>query len=109
MNQMNNNENILDIEKLYNIAKRLKESRLERISSKAVLKKSPSDAMQRRYSEAKLDYFKALTDFDLFVRDYIRINSKEGLQKINEEELRNFIHLRLNDAFDEYFKNGEVK
>ena len=43
------------------------------------------------------------------IRDYIRINSKEGLQKINEEELRNFIHLRLNDAFDEYFKNGEVK
>jgi len=109
MNQMNNNENILDVDELYRIAKSLKESRLERITSAAVLKKSPSDVMQKRYTDAKLEYLEALSDFDTFVKNYVRINSKEGVQKIDEEELRNFIHSKLNSAFDEYFKNGEVK
>ena len=111
MNQMNNNEeNILDVEKLYELASRLKESRDERINLKAILKKNPGPSIRNRYDAEKIKYLNALNDFYFFAKNYVNVvNSKEGVQKFNEEELRNFINSKLNSAFDEYFKNGEVK
>ena len=66
MNQMNNNEYYFDVDKLYKIA--------EKLNTEAVIKKMPSNIMQERYNEAKLNYIKALTDFDFFVKNYIKDN-----------------------------------
>ena len=94
MNQMNNNdENILDVDKLYNIAKRLKDSKMERVGLKSILKKNPGPTIRERYSKAKLDYIEALTDFDVFVTKYIKINPliSENPLVLTSEEVSDII------------------
>lgn len=104
MNQMNNNENILDVDKLYSIAKRLKDFKDERVRTSLVIKKNPNSTMRARYADAKSEYLNALLEFDSFVKEYVRINFEDGIQKINEENLKSFIQNKLNEALDEYFK-----
>jgi len=83
MNQKNNNneENILDVDKLYNIASRLKEAQSNRISAKNILAKNPSSTINKRYIDAKEEYGKALNDFNNFVNNYIEINP-DGINQI---------------------------
>ena len=83
MNQKNNNneENILDVDKLYDIASRLKEAKSNRISAKSILAKNPSSTINKRYIDAKEEYGKALNDFNNFVNNYIEINP-DGINQI---------------------------
>ena len=66
------------INELYDISKRLKESRDERVSTKAVISKNPSSSMRQRESNAKEEYVKALNDFDYFVKNYVKFNKKNN-------------------------------
>lgn len=68
MNQMNSEE----INKLYDIAKRLKESYDNEMSAKAIISKNPSSSMRQRESTAKEEYNKALNDFNYFVANYVK-------------------------------------
>ncbi len=82
MNQKNNNEeNILDVDKLYEIASRLKESKNNRINAKSILAKNPSSTINQRYIDAKKEYGKALNDFNDFINNYIKINP-DGINQI---------------------------
>ena len=66
------------INELYDISKRLKESWDERVSTKAVISKNPSSSMRQRESNAKEEYVKALNDFDYFVKNYVKFNKKNN-------------------------------
>lgn len=92
MNQKNNNEeNILDIDKLLKIVMNLHDYREERISMKKILSKAPSRTIRERYSKAKLEYLNALAEFDLFIKDYIKVNPEiliDDIRKMIQDELK---------------------
>lgn len=106
MNQMNNNdEKFLDVDELYNIAKRLKDSKMERVGLKAILKKNPGPTIRERYAKAKLDYIEALTDFDVFITKYIKTNPliSENPLVLTSEEVSDIIKSIL----EKRIKKGE--
>jgi len=59
-----------DVDKLYDIVTRLKHSMDERKNTKAVLQKNPSNVMYLRAARAKLEYMKALKEFNSFIERY---------------------------------------
>lgn len=97
MNQMNNNneENILDVDELYKIASRLKKSKDERVSLKAILKKNPGPSIRDRYEKEKIEYLKALNDFDDFVNNYVKINPDDVNQIIFDKDVNDETVIRI--------------
>ena len=59
-----------DIDKLYDVATRLKYTRDERRDCKAALAKSPSHSLRDRQTKATIEYVKALEEFDELVKAY---------------------------------------
>ena len=106
MNQKNNNneENILDVDELYEIASRLKEAKNNRISAKSILVKNPSSTINQRYINAKEEYGKALNDFDKFVNNYIKINPDSINQIIFDEDVIDETVIRISKKVKEELK-----
>ena len=105
MNQMNNNkEYFFDVNKLYDIASRLKNTDTERRGVKAVISKNPSRSMNERYDIATKEYQKALDDFGYFVDEYIIFERKEEISQVQLNKIINQINIDIDKVFEEYKK-----
>jgi len=128
MNQKNNNEERenLNVDELYDIAKRLKDNKLEKQSTAAVLRKNPNMTMRQRYDIAKAEYQRALTDFNYFVEKYVylypstinkvkvnedgsisKMESDNVISEISKQRLLKIIQEETEKVLSQYLKNDE--
>ena len=128
MNQKNNNEERenLNVDELYDIVKRLKDNKLEKQSTAAVLRKNPNMTMRQRYDIAKAEYQRALTDFNYFVEKYVylypstinkvkvnedgsisKMESDNVISEISKQRLLKIIQDETEKVLSQYLKNDE--
>ena len=108
MNQMNSNFDLTieEINALYDISKRLKESFDERVSVKKILAKNPSSGMYQREENAKQEYQKALQDFNYWLENFVVLKENK-INEISKDRLVKYIQKETLRVINEYFENNK--